>query len=107
MKEIRIYKTNSGKAPFIEWLAHIKDKIIKARIQRRIDRLSLGHEGDYKSVGKGVYELRLMFGAGYRIYYGKLDELVIVLLVGGDKSSQEEDIKQAQSYWHEVQENRS
>ena len=107
MKEIRVYKTSSGKEPFEDWLASIKDKITKARVQRRIDRLSLGHEGDCKSVGKGIYELRLMFGAGYRIYYGKLGDLVIVLLLGGDKSSQEENIKKAQVYWHEVQENRS
>jgi len=106
MNEIRLFKTNSGKEPFEDWLANIKDKTIKARIRRRIDRLALGHEGDCKPVGKGIYELRLMFGSGYRIYYGKLGDLVIVLLLGGDKSTQEDDIKKAQTYWKESQENR-
>jgi putative addiction module killer protein len=107
MKDIRLYKTCSGKEPFEDWLAHIKDKTTKARIRRRIDRLSFGQEGDCKSVGKGVYELRLMFGAGYRVYYGKSGDIVIVLLLGGDKDSQEEDIKKAQAYWRESQENQS
>lgn len=57
MKEIRLFKTDSGKEPFEDWLANIKDKTTKARIRRRIDRLVLGHEGDCKSVGKGLYEL--------------------------------------------------
>jgi putative addiction module killer protein len=104
MKEIRLYKTDSGKEPFEEWLTKIKDKTTKARIRRRIDRLSLGHEGDCKSVGGGVYELRLMFGSGYRIYYGKLENIIIVLLLGGDKGSQEEDIKKSLEYWRKSQE---
>lgn len=107
MKEIRIYKTNTDKEPFEDWLANIKDKTIKARIRRRIDRLALGHEGDCKPVGKGVYELRFMFGPGYRIYYARLGDVVIVLLLGGDKSSQEDDIRKAQAYWKDAQENRS
>ena len=106
MKEIRLYKTDSGKEPFEDWLIKIKDKVTKARIRRRIDRLSFGQEGDCKSVGSGVYELRLMFGSGYRIYYGKSGDIVIVLLLGGDKGAQEEDIKKAHTYWRESQENR-
>ena len=106
MKEIRLYKTDSGKEPFEDWLIKIKDKVTKARIRRRIDRLSFGQEGDCKSVGSGVYELRLMFGSGYRIYYGKSGDIVIVLLLGGDKGSQEEDIKKAHAYWRESQEDR-
>ena len=104
MKEIRLYKTDSGKEPFEDWLTKIKDKTTKARIRRRLDRLSFGHEGDCKSVGGGVYELRLMFGAAYRIYYGKSGDIVIVLLLGGDKGSQEEDIKKAHEYWRASQE---
>lgn len=104
MIEIRLYRTSSGKEPFEDWLTSIKDKTTKARIRRRIDRLLFGHEGDCKAVGKGVYELRLMFGSGYRIYYGKFEKILIVLLLGGDKSTQAEDIKKAQAYWQEVQE---
>jgi putative addiction module killer protein len=104
MKEIRLYRTSSNKEPFEDWLDNIKDKTIKARIRRRIDRLSAGYEGDCKSVGKGVYELRLMFGAGYRIYYGKFGETIIILLLGGDKGTQLRDIKKAQAYWHKLQE---
>lgn len=103
-EEIRLYKTASGKAPFEDWLSKIKDKTTKARIRRRIDRLTFGHEGDCKSVGGGVYELRLMFGSGYRVYYGKSGDTVIILLLGGDKGSQADDIKQAQNYWRTAQE---
>ena len=80
MKEIRLYKTGSGKEPFEDWLTRTKDKTTEARIRRRVDHLSFGHEGDCKSVGSWVYELRLMFGSGYRIYYGKSGNIVIVLL---------------------------
>lgn len=99
MKTIYIHKTSEGNEPYTNWLDSIRDKIIKARIRRRIDRLYDGNEGDHKSVGQGVFELRLSFGSGYRIYYGKQNEELIILLLGGDKSSQASDIKLAQQYW--------
>jgi putative addiction module killer protein len=95
-KEIKVYKTTRGKAPFRDWLDALKDKIIRARIDRRLERLADGNYGDSKSVGEGVFEMRLQFGAGYRIYFGEINCHVVLLLSGGSKSSQVKDIKLAQ-----------
>ena len=65
----------------------------------RLDRVSLGNFGDHKSVGEGVYELRLSFGPGYRIYYGLAGEHVVLLLAGGAKGKQTKDIRTAQKLW--------
>jgi putative addiction module killer protein len=101
---LKIYQTSAGKPPFLRWLQSIKDKRTKFRITARLDRLEEGHPGDYKSLGGNVYELRLPFGPGYRIYYGKLENLIILLLCGGDKSSQEKDISDARNYFKEFKE---
>lgn len=74
------------------------------RIRARLDRLEKGNLGDYQSVGSGVFELRLHFGAGYRIYFGEVDRTIILLLCGGDKSTQGRDIEQAKEYWLEYKE---
>jgi putative addiction module killer protein len=103
MKDIRIYKDPAGKEPFTVWLNKLKDKITKARIRRRIDRLSQGNEGDFKAVGLGVFELRLDFGPGYRVYYGKAGKVIVVLLCGGTKRSQDKDIERAKKYWTELE----
>jgi putative addiction module killer protein len=71
---------------------------------QRLDRVVLGNFGDYKSVGDGVLELRFKFGAGYRVYYALIGTTVILLLVGGDQSSQSKDIKEAQKLWSQYQE---
>jgi putative addiction module killer protein len=99
MKEIRIYKSENGKEPFTLWLKKLKDKMIRARIMRRIDRLYLGNEGDHKSIGDGVFKLRMAFGSGYRVYYAKNNEITYILLFGGDKRTQENDIRLAKQYW--------
>ena len=100
VKERRIekYETSSGSVPFDEWFNDL-DEAIQARVDARLDRVVLGNFGDYKSVGNGVFELRLNFGPGYRIYYA-LDGLeIVLLLVGGDKKTQVKDIKIAQGCW--------
>ena len=81
---------------FSDWLHSFRDAKIKGRILTRIDRLYFGLLGDAKSVGSGVSELRLDFGPGYRIYFGKKGSELYLLLSGGDKSSQSRDIKKAQ-----------
>jgi putative addiction module killer protein len=86
-----IYTTES----FDQWFLSLKDKQTKTRIQARIDRVEDGNFGDHKSIGDGVFELRFFFGSGYRVYYCQRGELIVILLAGGDKSSQASDIKTA------------
>lgn len=98
-KELLIYVDIDGKKPFIEWLESIKDKTVRYRIKERLDRVALGNLGDCKSVGNGVKEIRLAFGSGYRIYFGEEGSKIILLLCGGDKSSQKKDIVNAYNFW--------
>ena len=100
-KELNIYVTRDGKRPFIDWLESLKDKTMRYRIKERLDRIALGNMGDHKSVGDGVMEIRFKFSSGYRIYYGKEGEKIILLLCGGDKSSQTKDIKRAHLFWED------
>jgi len=82
---------------YAEWFSALKDRTVRARIAVRIDRLAAGNPGDHKSVGDGVMELRMTFGAGYRVYYMHQGDVVVVLLIGGDKSTQDADIAKAKS----------
>ncbi|KRA00001.1 type II toxin-antitoxin system RelE/ParE family toxin [Rhizobium sp. Root564] len=82
---------------FSNWLTKLKDVQARARIVRRVDRLQRGNPGDVKPVGEGVSELRIDYGPGYRVYFIQEGKLVIVLLCGGDKSSQSRDISQAKA----------
>jgi putative addiction module killer protein len=95
---IREYIAADGRNPFREWLIALDVKT-RARIQARILRFSTGNLGDHKSVGAGLFEARVMFGPGYRIYFGRRGRDLVVLLLGGDKSSQAPDIRRAQVYW--------
>ncbi len=89
MLEIRQTTTYSS------WFDRLRDKSAKIRIDIRIRRLSLGNPGDAKAVGEGISELRVNFGPGYRIYYVQRGDELVVLLAGGDKSTQEKDISTA------------
>jgi putative addiction module killer protein len=80
---------------FSNWFKELKDRRAKARVQARIDRLALGNFGDVAPVGEGVSELRIHYGSGYRVYFVQRGSVLVVLLTGGDKSSQESDIKRA------------
>ncbi len=102
-RTIAIYETDHGDRPFKNWLNSIRDKSIIARINARLSRIEFGNFGDSKSVGSGVMELRLAFGSGYRIYFAFDGEQLVVLLTGGDKSSQDKDIKLAHQYWTDYQ----
>ncbi|MDZ4676090.1 MAG: type II toxin-antitoxin system RelE/ParE family toxin [Oligoflexia bacterium] len=95
---VKEYVTDSGKSPFREWLDSL-DNVFKARVQARIFRFELGNLGDYKSVGDAVLEVRLDFGPGFRIYFGLDGGKIILLLMGGSKSTQSRDIKKAQALW--------
>jgi putative addiction module killer protein len=80
---------------FLKWLRGLNDVRAVARIQIRIDRLSLGNMGDVKAVGEGIREMRIDYGSGYRVYFKKTGRHIVLLLCGGDKSSQKADIKAA------------
>ena len=98
--EIREFLTLDGKNPFREWLRTL-DVGPRARIQARVLRFSTGNLGDNKHVGASVWEARVMTGPGYRIYFGKDGQRILLLLIGGDKSSQSRDVSRAQAYWRE------
>jgi putative addiction module killer protein len=89
---------------YLEWFAGLRDRVAKARIDIRVRRLSLGNPGDAKPVGEGVSELRIDRGPGYRVYFVQQGNVLIVLLAGGDKSTQEHDIKLAKKRARELQE---
>lgn len=101
--EIDYYVTEQGDKPFKNWLEGLRDVQGRARIRVRLDRVRLGNLGDYRSVGEGVQELRIDFGPGYRIYFGIEGKRVVLLLLGGDKSSQPRDIAKAREYWRDQQ----
>jgi putative addiction module killer protein len=97
---VREYETAEGKVPFRGWLATL-DRTTRARIQARVARFETGNLGDHKSVGGGVQEARVMFGGGYRIYFGQDGTSLVLLLVGGTKATQAKDIRRAQDYWRD------
>jgi len=87
---------------FAQWHAALRDMRAKIAIARRLDRASAGNLGDVKAVGEGISELRVDVGVGYRVYFTTRDRTIIVLLVGGNKSTQSADIKQARAMAKEV-----
>jgi putative addiction module killer protein len=95
------YRRENGREPFTEWLNSVRDKLAQARIRVRLRHLQVGNFGDCESVGEGVIELRVHIGAGYRVYCGRHGNAVVILLCGGDKSSQAADIKRARELWSE------
>ncbi|MHC5933795.1 type II toxin-antitoxin system RelE/ParE family toxin [Nostoc sp.] len=98
-REIRNYLTVDGKNIFDDWVDSLRDRRAKAKIRARLDRVEDGNLGDCKSVGEGVFELRIDYGSGYRIYFGQERITIIILLSGGDKSTQKQDVEKAQEYW--------
>ncbi len=88
---MEIRKTNH----FAKWIDSLQDIRARARIQARIERIAIGNPGDVKSVGEGISEMRIDYGPGYRVYFIQHERSVIILLAGGDKSTQARDIKTA------------
>lgn len=103
---VEVISTND----FDKWLRTLKDRVGRLRIVERLDRLAMGNPGDAKPVGHGIWELRLRFGPGYRVYYLQDGQRVILLLCGGDKGTQQRDIQRArqlaEEYWTEEDEDR-
>jgi putative addiction module killer protein len=100
-KEIVAFRAKDGRVPFEEWLDDLDDKRAVARVLARLVRVRHGNPGDCKTVGEGVSELRVDYGPGYRVYFGQRGQTVVVLLCGGDKRTQDRDIRLAKQYWHE------
>jgi len=98
MATIRLYETSNGSIPFETWYGAL-DASVAARIQTAVVRMELGNLGDHKSVGGGVWEHRIHVGKGYRIYFGRDGNELIVLLLGGSKARQQAEIKKAKEYW--------
>ena len=103
-RELQIYRAPNGQAPFTKWLKSLQDQRTRKRIQSRIDRIESGNLGKPEPVGDGVFELRLQFGPGYRVYFGQVGNTIVLLLCGGDKSTQVRDIERAKNYWREYKE---
>jgi putative addiction module killer protein len=89
-------------AEFLDWLTALRDVQARARIAKRIDRVAMGKFGDTRPVGEGASELRFTFGPGYRVYYTRRGDIVVILLCGGDKGSQERDIERAKALAKEI-----
>lgn len=103
--QIILYSTKTGKEPFSEWEEDL-DKKTRAVIITRLERIKLGNFGDAKIIksGEGIWELRIDYGPGYRIYFGKQGSTLVILLTGGDKRSQTRDIAKAKQYWRDYKE---
>ena len=96
--EIVVYQTVEGIAPFEGWLLKLRDRLAKVHVLRRIQRAALGNFGDQRGLGDGLSELRINHGPGYRVYYTKDGNAIVVLLCAGDKRTQTADIQRAREY---------
>ncbi|MFZ4537037.1 type II toxin-antitoxin system RelE/ParE family toxin [Propionivibrio sp.] len=103
MHDIQDYVTADGKDPFKDWVASLADRMARARLLARVQRMAAGNFGDCKPLDDGVWELRIDHGAGYRIYYARAGSRLILLLTGGDKRRQKADIATAVDYWQDLQ----
>ena len=96
--QIEIYRKENAREPYSEWFDRLRDHALRVRVRKRLVELGRGNWGDYKSVGSKVFELRCHFGGGLRIYFLRDGKKIIVLLCGGNKNTQERDIRQAIEY---------
>lgn len=96
--DLIIYRPFGGKPPFEKWFLSLKDKKTRFIIQSRIDRAVFGNLGDVKSVGDDVFEFRINYGPGFRVYFSIQGQKILLLLVGGDKQTQSRDIEKAKLY---------
>jgi putative addiction module killer protein len=101
--EIVDYLTPEGRAPFKAWLSAVSDRVAKVQIMARVQRMAGGNFGDCKPLAGGVWELRINHGPGYRVYYARAGNRVVLLLTGGDKRRQQADIATALDYWKDWQ----
>lgn len=99
--ELRYYQTSAGEQPFVEWLKGLNDRRARTRIEARLARVVIGNLGDVEPVGEGVMELRVDWGPGYRVYFARVGHVIVLLLCGGDKRTQQRDINRAKEYFED------
>ncbi|MBQ6515627.1 type II toxin-antitoxin system RelE/ParE family toxin [bacterium] len=102
---VKIAQLSNDKTPFIDWLESL-DKVTTFRVQSRLTRLLENNFGDHKKIDNEISELRLKFGSGYRIYYTEIDNIIVLLINGGNKSTQTKDIQKAKEIlqeWRQLQ----
>jgi putative addiction module killer protein len=105
MLEIRYYVAANGDEPFADWFAEL-EAIARAKVARAIARMEQGNLSNVKSVGEGVLEYRIDFGPGYRVYFGRDGETLVILLTGGTKKRQQRDIDAAHAYWQDYKQDK-
>jgi putative addiction module killer protein len=105
MAEIRYYIAAGGESPFVDWFAGL-EVVTRARVARVLARLEQGNFSNVKSVGEGVLELRIDFGPGFRVYFGRDGDILVILLTGGTKKRQQRDIDAARVYWQDYKQNK-
>ena len=105
-RELRIYQSADRRVPYQDWFDRLRDMRARQKIQARIARLRLGNLGQSRSLGEGVYELKVDYGPGYRVYFGQDGPVLVILLCGGDKSTQRADIAKAKVYWFRYKQER-
>lgn len=103
MYEIRHYLTPDEKDVYLDWLKQVRDNVAKMAVVRRVNRIEQSNFGDHKFCRDGVWELCIDVGAGYRVYYAIAGQLIVLLLCGGDKRTQNKDIERACTYWQDWQ----
>lgn len=99
MVKIEHYQHEDGGIPYQAWFIKLRDVVAKVVVSKRIDRLALGNFGNCRDVGNGVSELKIDVGPGYRVYVAHRGERLVILLCGGNKSTQPKDIELARKYW--------
>jgi putative addiction module killer protein len=104
--EVHDYLTADGQDPYAHWLAGLADRQARARVLVRVNRMAAGNFGDRRPVADGVWELRIDWGPGYRVYYAQAGKRLILLLAGGDKRKQQADIDAAIAHWNDWQQRR-
>lgn len=98
---LEVYKTPDGKVPFERWLLDLSDIVGQQKINIRLHRLRHGNFGDCKAIGDGVFELKIDFGPGYRVYFGVIGKKILLILCAGTKRAQQKDIDKAKQYLSE------
>ena len=100
-REILHHTTSTGNNPYQRWYMRLKDQRAQIAISNRISRLRSGNFGDFKRLSTDLYELRIHYGPGYRVYFGIFQRDIVILLCGGTKGTQPRDIIRAQNYWND------